>query len=217
MTEKVIVIVGMGGGIAFGVARKFGKENFIVAMVGRNGKKLREYKDMLEADGIKSEFYIGNAADEFSLKDALKRIEEELGTPDVLLYNVANIKGVNILDDTTEGMIHDFKMNVIGAVISAKEVIPGMKKRGSGCILLTGGGFALYPDPNYASLGIGKAGIRNLALSLSKAVEGSGIIVGTVTVCGIVDASNPVHNPANIASKFYDLYVSGKNGAETIL
>ncbi|MBN8546510.1 MAG: SDR family NAD(P)-dependent oxidoreductase [Ignavibacteria bacterium] len=217
MTEKVIVIVGMGGGIAFGVARKFGKENFIVAMVGRNGKKLREYKDMLEADGIKSEFYIGNAADEFSLKDALKRIEEELGTPDVLLYNVANIKGVNILDDTTEGMIHDFKMNVIGAVISAKEVIPGMKKRGTGCILLTGGGFALYPDPNYASLGIGKAGIRNLALSLSKAVEGSGIIVGTVTVCGIVDASNPVHNPANIASKFYDLYVSGKNGAETIL
>jgi len=217
MTEKVIVIVGMGGGIAFGVARKFGKENFIVAMVGRNGKKLREYKDMLEADGIKSEFYIGNAADEFSLKDALKRIEEELGTPDVLLYNVANIKGVNLLEDTTEGMIHDFKMNVIGAVISAKEVIPGMKKRGSGCILLTGGGFALYPDPNYASLGIGKAGIRNLALSLSKAVEGSGIIVGTVTVCGIVDASNPVHNPANIASKFYDLYVSGKNGAETIL
>lgn len=217
MTEKVIVIVGMGGGIAFGVARKFGKENFIVAMVGRNGKKLREYKDMLEADGIKSEFYIGNAADEFSLKDALKRIEEELGTPDVLLYNVANIKGVNLLDDTTEGMIHDFKMNVIGAVISTKEVIPGMKKRGSGCILLTGGGFALYPDPNYASLGIGKAGIRNLALSLSKAVEGSGIIVGTVTVCGIVDASNPVHNPANIASKFYDLYVSGKNGAETIL
>lgn len=217
MTEKVIVIVGMGGGIAFGVAREFGKENFIVAMVGRNGKKLREYKDMLEADGIKSEFYIGNAADEFSLKDALKRIEEELGTPDVLLYNVANIKGVNLLEDTTEGMIHDFKMNVIGAVISAKEVIPGMKKRGSGCILLTGGGFALYPDPNYASLGIGKAGIRNLALSLSKAVEGSGIIVGTVTVCGIVDASNPVHNPANIASKFYDLYVSGKNGAETIL
>ncbi len=217
MTEKVIVIVGMGGGIAFGVARKFGKENFIVAMVGRNGKKLREYKDMLEADGIKSEFYIGNAADEFSLKDALKRIEEELGTPDVLLYNVANIKGVNLLEETTEGMIHDFKMNVIGAVISAKEVIPGMKKRGSGCILLTGGGFALYPDPNYASLGIGKAGIRNLALSLSKAVEGSGIIVGTVTVCGIVDASNPVHNPANIASKFYDLYVSGKNGAETIL
>ncbi|MCA0387418.1 MAG: SDR family NAD(P)-dependent oxidoreductase [Bacteroidetes bacterium] len=217
MTEKVIVIVGMGGGIAFGVARKFGKENFIVAMVGRNGKKLREYKDMLEADGIKSEFYIGNAADEFSLRDALKRIEEELGTPDVLLYNVANIKGVNLLEDTTEGMIHDFKMNVIGAVISAKEVIPGMKKRGSGCILLTGGGFALYPDPNYASLGIGKAGIRNLALSLSKAVEGSGIIVGTVTVCGIVDASNPVHNPANIASKFYDLYVSGKNGAETIL
>ena len=217
MTEKVIVIVGMGGGIAFGVAKKFGKENFIIAMVGRNGKKLREYKDMLEADGIKSEFYIGNAADEFSLKDALKRIEEELGTPDVLLYNVANIKGVNLLEDTTEGMIHDFKMNVIGAVISAKEVIPGMKKRGSGCILLTGGGFALYPDPNYASLGIGKAGIRNLALSLSKAVEGTGIIVGTVTVCGIVDASNPVHNPANIASKFYDLYVSGKNGAETIL
>lgn len=217
MTEKVIAIVGMGGGIAYGVATKFGKENFVVAMVGRNGRKLREYKDMLEAEGIRSEFYIGNAADEFSLKDALKRIEEELGTPDVLLYNVANIKNVSLLEESSEGLVHDFKMNVIGAVIAANEVIPGMKKRGNGSILLTGGGYAMYPDPNYGSLGLGKAGIRNLALSLSKAVEGTGITVGTVTVCGIVDASNPVHNPKNIASKFYDIHLSGKNGAETIL
>ncbi|GAB1349500.1 hypothetical protein MASR1M107_17140 [Ignavibacteriales bacterium] len=139
MTEKVIAIVGMGGGIAYGVATKFGKENFVVAMVGRNGRKLREYKDMLEAEGIRSEFYIGNAADEFSLKDALKRIEEELGTPDVLLYNVANIKNVSLLEESSEGLVHDFKMNVIGAVIAANEVIPGMKKRGNGSILLTGG------------------------------------------------------------------------------
>jgi NAD(P)-dependent dehydrogenase (short-subunit alcohol dehydrogenase family) len=199
MTEKVIAIVGMGGGVSLGTALKFGKENFIVAMIGRNGTKLRDYKDILETHGIRSEFYIGNAADEYSLKDALRRIEEELGTPDVLLYNVANVKGVNLLSETSD------------------EVIPGMKKRGNGCILLTGGGYSLYPDPNFGSLGIGKAGIRNLSMSLAKAVEGTGIIVGTVTICGIVNASNPVHNPDNIGAKFFELYSNGKNGTEITL
>lgn len=217
MTDKVIAIVGMGGGIAYGVARKFGKQNFVVAMIGRNGKKLREYKDMLEAEGIKSEFYVGNAADEFSLRDALGRIEDELGTPDVLLYNVANIRKQPLLEESTEEMLYDYKMNVLGAIISAQEVTPGMKKRGNGCILLTGGGFALYPDPNFGSLGVGKAGIRNLSHSLSKALDGTGIYVGTVTVCGIVNASNPVHNPENIAGKFWEIYTSRKNGTEIIL
>jgi short-subunit dehydrogenase len=217
MTEKVIAIVGMGGGISMGVACKFGKENFIIAMIGRNGKKLREYKDRLEALGIKSEFYIGNAADEYSLKDSLKRIEEELGTPDVLLYNVANLKHINLLEETTEGLVHDYKMNVVGAVISAKEVIPGMTQRGTGCILLTGGCYAMYPDPNFGSLGLGKASVRNLNLSLSKAVENTGIVVGTVTVCGIVNVNNPKHNPDNIALKFWEIYINGKNGAEIVL
>ena len=217
MTEKVIAIVGMGGGVSLGTALKFGKENFIVAMIGRNGTKLRDYKDILETHGIRSEFYIGNAADEYSLKDALRRIEEELGTPDVLLYNVANVKGVNLLSETSDGMLYDYKMNVVGAVISANEVIPGMKKRGNGCILLTGGGYSLYPDPNFGSLGIGKAGIRNLSMSLAKAVEGTGIIVGTVTICGIVNASNRVHNPDNIGAKFFELYSNGKNGTEITL
>ncbi len=217
MTDKVIAIVGMGGGIAFGVARKFGKQNFVVAMIGRNGKKLREYKDMLEAEGVMSEFYVGNAADEFSLRDALGRIEDELGTPDVLLYNVANIRKQPLLTETTEEMLYDYKMNVLGAIIAAQEVTPGMKKRGNGCILLTGGGFALYPDPNFGSLGVGKAGIRNLSHSLSKALDGSGVSVGTVTVCGIVNASNPVHNPENIANKFWEIYTSGKTGTEIIL
>jgi len=217
MTEKVIAIVGMGGGVSLGTALKFGKENFIVAMIGRNGTKLRDYKDILETHGIRSEFYIGNAADEYSLKDALRRIQEELGTPDVLFYNVANIKKLNLLDETTDSMLYDFKMNVIGAVISAQEVIPGMKKRGTGCILLTGGGYSMYPDPNSGSLGIGKAGIRNFSMSLSKAVEGTGIVVGTVTICGIVNATNPVHNPDNIGAKFFEIYTTGKNGTEIIL
>ncbi|KAB2908418.1 MAG: SDR family NAD(P)-dependent oxidoreductase [Ignavibacteriales bacterium] len=217
MTEKVIAIVGMGGGISYGVALKFGRQNFTIAMIGRTGKKLREYKDMLEAEGIRSEFYIGNAADEYSLIDALRRIEDELGTPDVLLYNVSHQAKQPLLEVNTEEMIHDYKMNVLGAIISAKEVIPGMKVRGHGCILLTGGGFALYPDPNFGSLALGKAGIRHLNLLLSRAVEGTGIITGTVTICGIVNASNPVHNPTNIAAQFWEIYSSGKNGAEIIL
>ena len=56
-------------------------------------------------------------------------------------------------------------VNIGGALVAAQAVAPKMSERGLGTILLTGGGFALQPLPDYLSLSIGKAGIRALAMS----------------------------------------------------
>ncbi|MFN8277192.1 MAG: hypothetical protein U0T84_06900 [Chitinophagales bacterium] len=42
---------------------------------------------------------------------------------------------------------------------------------------VTGGGFALYPMPEFASLSVGKAGVRNLANSLHQALAEKGILL----------------------------------------
>ena len=79
-----------------------------------------------------------------------------------------------------------------------------MSKRGSGTILLTGGGFALEPNPEYLPLSIGKAGIRALAHGLSDSLKQKGIHIATVTVAAVV---NPGSKDADaVAEHFWQLH-----------
>jgi len=80
-----------------------------------------------------------------------------------------------------------------------------MRAAGSGTIIFTGGGLALDPMSQFASVGIGKAALRNLAQSLAKELKPEGIHVATVTICGMVKAGTHF-DPAKIAERFIELH-----------
>jgi NADP-dependent 3-hydroxy acid dehydrogenase YdfG len=204
--NKVIVIIGAGSGIAQGVAEKFGLQGFSVALVSRRKEKLEKLTNELIEKGIDAHAFVGDAGDTESMKDAFNQIWEKWEYIDVVHYNVAKIKMVNIANETADGLTRDFKVNVAGVLTVVNLVASDMEKKGKGTILLTGGGFALEPNPDFGSLAIGKAGIRNLAASLHIALKPKNIFVGTVTVCGIVKQDAEKHNPKNIAEQFWNLY-----------
>jgi NADP-dependent 3-hydroxy acid dehydrogenase YdfG len=76
----------------------------------------------------------------------------------------------------------DLTMHIGGALAVTQAMLPTMSQRGVGTILHTGGGFALYPSPEFLSLGIGKAGIRAPALGLFESAKAKGVHIATVTV-----------------------------------
>jgi NADP-dependent 3-hydroxy acid dehydrogenase YdfG len=84
----------------------------------------------------------------------------------VLHYNAASMRKATILEQPRDTFDTDLAANIGGALVAAQAVIPKMSERGSGSILLTGGGYSLKPNPEYLSLSIGKAGIRALAYGL---------------------------------------------------
>lgn len=204
--SKVIVIIGAGAGIAQAVAEKFGHNGFSVILIARKKDKLKILTQSLIDAGIDAHYYIGNAGDSDSMKDAFEQIWENFNHVDVVHYNAAKLKNVNIASESADALTRDFKVNVAGVMTAVNLVLPDMEKKGEGTILLTGGGFALAPNPDYGSLAIGKAGIRNLAQSLNEALKEKQIFVGTVTVCGLVSEQSIQHSPKNIADKFWQLY-----------
>lgn len=206
MSNKIISIIGMGKGISLGVAERFAAEGFTVCMFARNATALAEFQQQLQAKGYKAYSYLADVSEPANITAALQKQMQEQGAPTVLLYNAAALRVKNILEDSAEGLIQDFKVNVVGALSSVQAVVEQLKAQENPAILFTGGGFALQPMPAYGSLGIGKAGMRNLAMSIRDALKESGVYVGTVTVCGMVSPSNEKHNPTNIANIFYDLY-----------
>ncbi|MCK6259114.1 SDR family NAD(P)-dependent oxidoreductase [Fictibacillus sp. KIGAM418] len=201
MTEKVIVIVGAGPGISMGAAKRFGREGFKVALIARRLEALQEYENELRAAGIEAKGFTGDVSSEISLKTAISAVVDTFGRIDVLLYNAASGKPGRPTELTAEDLVRDFKISVAGALLSVKEVLPHME---NGSILLTGGGLALQPYADYASLAVGKAGIRNLAYSLSQELSEKGIYVGTLTVKGFVKEGTPF-SPEHIADTFYTM------------
>ncbi|MEM7179809.1 MAG: SDR family NAD(P)-dependent oxidoreductase [Spirochaetota bacterium] len=206
MAERIVTIIGMGRGIGKCLAQNFANEGFQVVMIARRMEVLREIQKELQREGYTSHPFTCDAGDEEALKACMEKIREDVGDTDVLIYNAASIKQIHILQETATTLTEDFKVNVSGALVAVKSVYPGMKANGSGTIFFTGAGFANAPDPQFGSLAIGKAGIRNLSFSLQKVLEGDSIRVCTITISKNLSKDDPKYNVQEVGKFFLQVY-----------
>jgi NAD(P)-dependent dehydrogenase (short-subunit alcohol dehydrogenase family) len=129
--KKTILITGCSTGIGRMTAFYFQKKGWnVVATVRKNPEQDEELNalenvlvvalDVTKADTIQS---------------AVKEAVEKFGKIDVLLNN-AGYGSYGILEATSEQAIRmQFDVNVIGALMVSKEVIPHMRKAGTGVII----------------------------------------------------------------------------------
>jgi short-subunit dehydrogenase len=208
VAKNVCAVVGAGSGIGLAVAKRFAREGFSLALMARRADELEGYAAALRKEGADARGFAADAGDFDSLEGALTTIDQELGPPEVLVYNAAVLRRGSPTSLSTGDLLADFKVNVAGALACVKHVAGAMRERKRGTILLTGGGLALSPHPDFASLAIGKAGLRSLAASLAGELEPAGIHVATVTVCGFVKPGTHF-DPDKIADVYFTLHAQG--------
>lgn len=213
---QLIVIVGMGEGNGMAIARRFAQAGFAIAMVARNEQKLQDYQSRLQAEGITSDYFIADAGNEEALSIAFANIHDQLGAPQVLIYNAAIPRMENILQTSYETLVNDFRANVAGAMVCVQSVLPTMQKQQQGTILLTGGGFSLSPQADFGSLSIGKAGVRTLANMLYSVLKDSPIKVGTITICGTVNGDDRKYSSELIAEEYWKLHTGDNTEYEIV-
>lgn len=204
--KQLLTIIGMGDKNGLALARQFGKNNFTVAMLARSEDKLERFQQQLESEGIESYYFSADAANADSIRSGLRYVQGSVGDTDVLIYNAAVIGETHLSEIPVDKLIDDFRVNVVGAIVAAQEVLPVMEAKKAGKIFFTGGGLALNPDFRYGSLGIGKAGLRNAAYCLHQEARAKGVHVATVTIQGFIQEEDEKYNPAAIAEQFWHLY-----------
>jgi short-subunit dehydrogenase len=200
------LVIGAGPGVSAAVARRFGREGFILGLIARREQNLAQVAGTLAEAGIKAKTFVGDEADNTGLDQTIRKAVVEIGAPRVLVYNAAAVTMKPPSQLSPDQLLRDFQIGVVAALTAVQAVLPGMRSRKAGTILLTGGGFAFEPMPNLSSLGIEKAGIRNLAFSLAKELAPEGIHVATVTIGGIVKAGT-AFDPDRIAEEYWKLHV----------
>lgn len=200
--EKSILIVGAGPGLSNGIAEKFGKNGYQVGLISRNSEKLKQQQQELNDKGIVSFFAVADAGNENQLEKAIAELQSKLGSIDILVYNPAPMKMMDILEESVSDLTEDFRLGVANAVHCIK-LLHKELKRNKGAVLLTGGGFSLYPMAQFGSLSLAKAGIRNLAFQLNERLKDDGIFVGTVTINGSIHPDSKTHSPLQLADDFW--------------
>jgi short-subunit dehydrogenase len=201
---KTFLSIGSGPGMGQATAERFAREGFRVILTSRDVAKLAVRVASLRAQGYAAETKPVDAGRLDSVASVVRESAVEFGAIDVLHFNSASMHPTTIESQSAESFVSDLTINIGAAFVATQEAAKGMLKRGSGTILLTGGALALTPHPDYLSLGIGKAAVRNLVYGLFDNFKERGVHIASVTVGTLVTAgSRETHE---IAEAFWRLY-----------
>jgi NADP-dependent 3-hydroxy acid dehydrogenase YdfG len=204
VTRRHLLVVGAGPGISAATARRFGAEGYAVGLIGRRQGALAQLGADLRKSVSHVEWAGADAGDPRSLAVAVGALVERCGPVDVLLYNVSVGREAAVPDLSPEELLADLAAGAVGLQTAVRAALPGMRERGSGTVLVTGGGSADRPVPSMASLGVQKAALRALAEVQARALAPEGIHVATVTVRGLVGEDKQI-SPDRVAGVYAEL------------
>ena len=202
---SLCAIVGVGPGLGLAIARRFGEAGLRVVLLARRADELAGHVADLRATGITAHAAPVDAADPFAIDATFAAIKAEHGAPDVLVYNAVASRPALPSALAPAALLDELRVNVGGALASVQAVLPDMRARGRGTVLLTGGGLGIEPMPRLASLSLGKAALRNLGLSLHRELAEYGLHVAMVTVCGFIRPGT-AFDPENLAQHYWELH-----------
>jgi NADP-dependent 3-hydroxy acid dehydrogenase YdfG len=212
--SKMIAIVGAGPGIGLAIAQRFGREDFNVALIARDAKKLDELVAQLKSQGVESAAFAADVLDRPALVRALEAATARFGTLDVLEYGPVpastTLRSPRRIDVQNQKFQLDF--GVLGAVEAVQAVLPKMLERKSGSLLFTTAASARYPLAFTASFGVAAGAVRNYARVLFQDLKPDGIYAGIVLVAGLVVARgqektlHPTGLPVMLASDVAELH-----------
>lgn len=98
----VALVAGAGPGIGAAVARKFAREGFAVAVARRNGDKMKDLVESIEAGGGSCRAFACDFRKEDQVIDLVKDVETTMGPIECAVHNIgANIGQVSIFDTST--------------------------------------------------------------------------------------------------------------------
>ena len=205
MSQPSCVVVGVGPGLGLAIARRFARGGFDVALISRDQSKLDAMCVTLASTGYRVRGFASDAGNEDELQSAFTKIAAWNGNFGVLIYNAADLVADSAPEMTAGSMMEKMAVNLGGAICSVNQVLPAMRGRSQGTILMTGGGLALEPYPNWTALSAGKAALRSYALSLHKALAPNNIHVAVIAICGIVEPGG-LFDPDRIAEEYWNLH-----------
>ena len=224
--------VGVRWGVGGAISQKFAKEGFFTVLTTRRASNAAALEEAIREQGGDDMIVELDLASPDSISEAFARVREAAGDPSVLVYNAGYLEGRDLppekelLEHIPFGMFETAQhISSSGPFLVAKEVLPAMRERGAGSILISNNSSSLRGRKRYTgqSLYYPRVLMRTLAQALTEEYSEYGVHVANVVIDGMIDSPGTralpraqqqpelLINPVKIAEAFYYLHTQDKS------
>jgi len=170
------LITGGGTGIGAAIAARLSEMGARITVVGRRPEPLEEVADGL--DGAQPVPF--DVTDEAAVEEGLKTATERFGPVDVLINNAGAADSSPFTRTTPDAWRAMLDVNLTGAFLMSRAVLPGMVERGWGRIVSIASTAGLKGYAYVAAYCAAKHGVIGMTRSLALEVAQKGVTVNAV-------------------------------------
>jgi 3-oxoacyl-[acyl-carrier protein] reductase len=157
LTGKTTLVTGASKGIGKAISLAYGEAGANVVATGRNVPEIDDVVSRIKSGGSKALGVIADIGIESDIEKLSNAAEQEFGGVDILVNNAAIITpNIPVVDMDIQLWRDVMDVNVTGAFILTKKLLPGMIDRGFGKVI------------NISSIGGRKGGYGRSAYRISK-------------------------------------------------
>ena len=178
LKDKTAIVTGAGSGFGKGIAMRFAKEGARVRVVDINAEAAREVASQIGNSAFAME------ADVSIDRDVSKMVQEALGRwgqLDILVNNAGTTHRNQPMTEVTEEEYERiFAVNVKSVYLSARHVVPVMKKQGFGVILNVASTAGVRPRPGLVWYNTSKGAMITATKAMAIELAGEKIRVNAI-------------------------------------
>ena len=178
LKDKTAIVTGAGSGFGKGIAMRFANEGASVGVIDINAEAAREVASQIGNSAFAME------ADVSIDRDVSRMVQEALdrwGQLDILVNNAGTTHRNQPMTEVTEEEYERiFAVNVKSVYLSAKHIVPVMKKQGFGVILNVASTAGVRPRPGLVWYNTSKGAMMTATKAMAIELAGEKIRVNAI-------------------------------------
>ena len=190
LAGEVAIVTGASSGIGAATARELGRRGARLALAARRATELEAQAEAIRRAGGEAVAIPTDVSEPAQVRELVDRATDAFGRSDVLVNNAGASWFRPLASSPPDEVIGLLEVNLLGAILLTRAVLPGMLERGRGSIICVGslsGRVAM--EPVYSA---SKYGVRGFSLALRRQLAGSGVSVSLVSP-GNIDTAMTRH------------------------
>lgn len=179
--KKVVLITGASSGIGKATAIAFAKKGYSVAInYNKSKKQAEELLAQLTKMGCNCISVCADVSDIVSIKNMINEVIACFGHIDVLINNAGISCNKILLDTSVEDINNVLDTNLIGTILTTKEVLPSMINNGKGKIINISSIWGLFGASCESVYSASKGGLIAFTKAMAKEVAYNNINVNCI-------------------------------------
>ena len=179
--NRVAFVTGASSGIGAGLARRYGARGYAVGLAARRVDRLEEVAGQIRASGGQALVCPCDVGDRDAVHAAIQATVGQFGAIDLLVANAGFSERTPAVGLDGAQVERVTRVNFLGAVYAAEQVLPSMLERDDGRIVAVGSAAGYGGLPRTAAYSASKGAMHNFFESLRLDLRDTGVSVTVIT------------------------------------